>query len=958
MIHPVRTLVVLVLAAGLLTAMSCEPAGRKRATGQQTFASPQVDPIALSEDGLYLFVANTAAGTVDVVSTGQRSIVRRFDVGLDPVSVAVRPGGGELWVANHVSDSISVIDTSDASVPLWGLVDTIQDVDPVSLVTNFDEPVDIAFANADKAYVTLSSRDQVAVIDANTRQVTGHIDVASQEPRAMRVRGGRLYVASLESGNQTELSSCPTQVFAIDGDQCTFDQGALNFATNPNLVGGEVDIVRDPRQPDRDLYVYDTADETLLDAVESVGTLLYGLAVDSQGRAFISLTEARNDVNGRAGTQGQGLPDLDNRMFLNQVARVDCAGTPCAAPLLHDLEPLPPAQPSEGTQLATPYGIALSADDQTVVVTAAASHRVFTLDAASGQVLGIASVGAVPRGVAVASAADGSAETAWVLNTVDASVSVVDVSDPANPSEVDVIALQDPTPPSIKAGRIAFNDANASSTGTFSCASCHPDSHTDQLLWVIGGECTFAGCDQEEPRSTMPIRGLRDTLPLHWDGLLGDPIGGTNGEILSNPLGLAGGTVPVGIEVAAPNCTDEHSCFRQLVDSALSGVMCNTVGCTTNEAGRAGRLTEAERDAMAEFLRNVPYPPARKRRPDDTLTTAALGGFEDFFLNKGGVNGPGPGGAGPETCADAAGGCHALPFGAGTNSLFVGGFDAPTMRGINDRFLLFSAGVTNIFENLILSSFISDAPWTPADGPDEFANWALAFGSANAPGAFRDVYNTGPFDIFEMVEEGSTGYSGALGRQVTLNARTTASELPAANATLDILERAADDGIIALQAVSAGPGAARAEYVFDAGKYRGTRDQTRSELIALAQGGGTAVTVTARLPRNATPEHPQPAIWVDSVGAFLFDGRLDLPQLPAANPMLVSGRHIVSGAQLFIDGQRVDGSIRCVGGRFSPTCDSEQIEITLDAIPASGTRLLQVATPHGLLSNEMPILVQ
>ena len=71
-------------------------------------------------------------------------------------------------------------------------------------------------------------------------------------------------------------------------------------------------------------------------------------------------------------------------------------------------------------------------------------------------------------------------------------------------------------------GRIAFNDANASDTGTFACASCHPDGMNDQLLWRIGGACFFGACTgDDEIRSTMPVRGLRNTLPLHWEGRLG-----------------------------------------------------------------------------------------------------------------------------------------------------------------------------------------------------------------------------------------------------------------------------------------------------------------------------------------------------------------------------------------------------------------------------------------------------
>ena len=47
---------------------------------------------------------------------------------------------------------------------------------------------------------------------------------------------------------------------------------------------------------------------------------------------------------------------------------------------------------------------------------------------------------------------------------------------------------------------------------------------------MIGAECIFAGCEQEEARTTMPVRGLKNTLPLHWDGTLGDPFNGRNGE--------------------------------------------------------------------------------------------------------------------------------------------------------------------------------------------------------------------------------------------------------------------------------------------------------------------------------------------------------------------------------------------------------------------------------------------
>jgi hypothetical protein len=335
----------------------------------------------------------------------------------------------------------------------------------------------------------------VAIVDVPSRLVVGHLEITAQDPRAIAVRGERLYVVPFESGNQTQLSGC-FGAESIDGDRCTFDfieQVVVN--NNVLSLGYDADIVRDPRLPDRDLFVFDTRTDQLVEAVSTIGTLLYGVTADSKGRVFIAQTEARNDANGRAGTLKQTLVDLENRAFLNQIAVVDCSTATCASPRPIELEPLPPEDPAPGTALATPFGIQISGDDSTLVVTAAGSHRLFTVDAADGRVLGRVEVGWVPRGVALQSAADGSPRRAWVLNAVANSVSVVDVSSPTHPRVLRTVPLEDPTHPEVKLGRFAFNNADASSTGTFSCESCHPDGNTDQLLWssaVPSAKCPAA----------------------------------------------------------------------------------------------------------------------------------------------------------------------------------------------------------------------------------------------------------------------------------------------------------------------------------------------------------------------------------------------------------------------------------------------------------------------------------
>ena len=77
--------------------------------GYPSFLSPHSSPIAIHGD--QVFVVNTPSDTVDVIDKKNQKIVERINVGVDPVSVAVRPDGKEVWVSNHISDSVSIIDT-------------------------------------------------------------------------------------------------------------------------------------------------------------------------------------------------------------------------------------------------------------------------------------------------------------------------------------------------------------------------------------------------------------------------------------------------------------------------------------------------------------------------------------------------------------------------------------------------------------------------------------------------------------------------------------------------------------------------------------------------------------------------------------------------------------------------------------------------------------------------------
>ena len=877
--------------------------------GHLTFMSPHASPIAVA--GGYVFVANTPADTVDVIDAASRTVTARIRVGVDPVGLAVRPDGKEVWVANHVSDSVNVIDTDVDSLTYLQVVATVQDIGSASGATRFDEPVGVAFASNEKAYVALSSENQVAIIDVAARRVTGRLDITAQDPRALAVRGDRLYVIPFESNNQTQVSGCRGET---DGELCTFD-AQEHVVDNNNVLslGITVDVVKHPDVPDRDLFVFDTATDELVEVVDTLGTLLYGLAVDSGGQVFVAQADARNDANGRAGTDGEGLAELENRAFLNRITRVDCGGDSCGSPEVIELEPLPPAHPAAGEALATPFAIEVSGDDSTLVVSAAGSDKLFTVDAATGEVLGRTAVGAVPRGLALQSNADGAPTSAWVLNAVANTVSLVDVSAPATPRVEATVTLADPTPAAIKRGRIAFNDADASTTGTFSCESCHPDGHTDQLLWVLDTPiCDRDGCTQIAPRSTMPVRGLRDTAPYHWDGIPGDPYGGRNTASTLRDV--------------EPNCdaADPLTCTRFVVDATLESTMCAVGECGVNDEGKEGALTGAERDDLGAFLLTVPYPPSRRRSYTNVLSADAVAGFEAFHIQ--GV----PDGA--DGNITVCGNCHRMPFWTSTNTPTTG-MDAPTWRGAYDRWLILPQGRWNVYD--LRGQRDRNA------GFPERSMWG-----ATLP---RRVH------FWDMVQEGSTGFSGAFAQQVTLNPASTSHALT--DALLGAMELNAGEGGIVLQGEGVlidGDAATPVALEFDGSSYvqrdGGAQAFTRAELVSKAADGSFVGTFTGRLGPHAEPDQPQPAIWTPGAieqqrGQQLFPILSD-----DDNTLMVSGRHIEEGAQLFIDGRRVTGDVRCRSGEL-PDCEQEILFVQLPR--SSGMHFLQVQNPGGLFSNDL-----
>ncbi|RKH05827.1 YncE family protein [Corallococcus carmarthensis] len=166
------------------------------------FESAHVRPLALSPDGTKLFAVNTPDNRLEVfnVTSGGLSLAAEVPVGLEPVSVAVR-GNTEVWVVNHLSDSISVVSVSGTP-------------HVVRTLLVGDEPRDVVFAGANGyAFISTAHRGQQRT-DPSIASVPGAGDPQLITPGVGRADVWVFNPAALG----TTLGGTPVRILTLFGD--------------------------------------------------------------------------------------------------------------------------------------------------------------------------------------------------------------------------------------------------------------------------------------------------------------------------------------------------------------------------------------------------------------------------------------------------------------------------------------------------------------------------------------------------------------------------------------------------------------------------------------------------------------------------------------------------------------------------------------------------------------------
>jgi YVTN family beta-propeller protein len=895
-------------------------------SSQETFVhweSPHVHPLDVTPDGSRLLAVNTPDNRLEIFDlTGPLPVpMGSVPVGLDPVSVRAL-SNRYVWVANHVSDTVSVVDLVTGNV--------------VRTLATDDEPADVCFASKPlRAYVSCSQANTVLVFDPFDLDLPpARLAIDGEDPRALATTPARdrVFVAIFESGNGTTSLGG-----GIVDDNGSFPPNVVNDpagphggvnpppndgagflpALNPVLpapppvalivrrdaagawhddTGADwTSLVSGPQAPlsgrpvgwtllDHDVAIIDNATLTTTYA-DGLMNLDMALAVNpASGEVTVVGTDATNEVRFE--------PNLSGTFVRAHLARFDPAAP--SASTVSDLNPQLDYQSSNVPQatrdlgLADPRGIVWSADGQHGYVSGMGSNNVVEVDAGGARAGAPIEVAEGPTGLVL----DEPRGRLYVLAKFAAALSVVD---PVAGTEIARVDFHDPSPVAIKVGRRHLYDAHATSgTGIVACASCHVDARMDRLAWDLGDPSGDMKIVDGTQNLGGNVPGLNDGFE-DWHPMKGPMLTQTLQDIIGKE----------------PHHWRGDRDGLEEFSGAFVGLM-----------GDDGPPSGADMQEFENFLATIWYPPNPYRDLDNTLsddvpleghyTTGRFAPAGQPLPNGNAVNGQVI--YRPPRMLDDLGAacvtCHSRPTGAGTNLTFSGGSFTPFPIGPNGEehlALVSTDGLTNVtmkipqlrnlyertgFNTTQLEStagfgylhdgsvdsierFVSE-PIFVVTSDQEIADltaFMLSFsGLQNPLGSLGNP--------LELRGVGSQGTHAAVGRQLTLDGAPTIPE----SDLLAILTAEADQGDIGLVIHGRRGGQLRGWAYLGNGRWQSDRRLERVGTDDLLAGAapGEELTLTAVPPGSQT----RIGIDRDSDGALDGDERVagTDPADPASRP--------------------------------------------------------------------------
>ena len=660
------------------------------------FETPHVHPLDMTPDGSLLLAVNTADNRLELfdLSGGTPVPAGSISVGLDPVGVRARTNG-EAWVANHLGDTVSVVDL--ATLRVKATLDTS------------DEPCDIVFAGTpERAFVSCSQANEIHVFDpTNLSAAATVVPLVGEDPRELAVSpdGSTVYAAIFESGNNTTILApgmLPEGAFPFPHDMVG-DPVGPHFGENPPPNNGAVfEPLENPLNdapPHVGLIVRKGGDgawrdDTGADWTPWVSGEFAAVSQRPEGWDMADHDVAQIDADTLAVSYHKGLMNLNMALGVNPVsgelavvgtealnwirfepnlqgvfirvwmAVVDPTGF--VAPAIADLNPhldyTSPTVPQalRDQSLGDPRSVAFKADGSKAYVAGMGSNNLIVVDAAGARA-GLAptiEVGEGPTGVVV----DDARGQLYVMNKFEGSLSVVDLGTELETSRVPFF---DPTPDAIKDGRpFLYSTHDTSGLGHLACASCHVDGRWDRLAWDLGNPAgdMIATPNGQNWDANHPFLG--NVTPPDFHPMKGPLTTQTLQDII--------GKEPFHWRGDKDGLEDFNGAFVGL-------------------QGDDTMLTVSEMQAMEDFLATIHYPPNPYRELDNSLSTSvplpghfatgryapagdplpvgdATAGMSRFMTN-------------PPPTLGGCTKCHTFPVGAGTDTTWNGSEFVPIPVG-------------------------------------------------------------------------------------------------------------------------------------------------------------------------------------------------------------------------------------------------------------------------------------
>jgi YVTN family beta-propeller protein len=658
------------------------------------FESGAVRPVALTPNGAYLLVTNIPDNRLevfDVLKGGGLSHTFSIPVGMEPVAVAARTNS-EVWVVNHLSDSVSVVDLSQMPPRV------------VRTLIVGDEPRDIVFAGTGgtRAFITTAHRGQQrtdasisAVTGAGDPQMTtqgvGRADVwvfdannlgttfggtplriltfFADTPRALATDGTNVYVAAFQSGNQTTALAEPTipDSFAsacggggvgtgIPGPSDNSAHAAAPFTgIIVKRVGGNwVDSLGCTWNgsvpftlPDRDVFAVNANTFAAGTIFTGVGTILFNMAINPvSGKIYVTNTESPN-LTRFEGPGIYGGSTVQGHLSESRITVLNPANGAVDPQHLNKhinyslLHTSPGANHAlinaqAAHSLATPLQPVVSSNGSTLYVPAFGSSKIGVFSTAAIEDPNFETNFDPTTASANYITTTAGGPAGLVLDEVNNRLYVltrfnnsVQIIDPTTKATLATIALTNPEPASVVTGRQFLYDAQVTSAnGEASCASCHIFGDFDSLAWNLG--------NPDDAVSTNPQPSASPNLPV------GQPPGSNwatfhpmKGPMTTQTLrGMAthGGMHWRGDRTSGFFGTDPCN------NSSPSNSPCNEdlsfrnfIVAFQGLVGKETTISAPQMQQFSDFILQVFVPPNPIRPFDNVLTGSALAGETKYF---------------------------------------------------------------------------------------------------------------------------------------------------------------------------------------------------------------------------------------------------------------------------------------------------------------------------------------